>query len=425
MKKRAQHPTFCLGCIGVSAIQLVVFYALMLFARQPAQAQTYTVLHTFTGVLDGSSPTAGLTLLGTGNLFGGAGPSAVFRLRPAGQGWVFSPIFEFDGRDGEYLAGRLSVGPDGVLYGATAGGGLPQCPGDGGCGVIFSIRPIASICASVACPWNETVLYQFDPVSRNEGYHPTGGLIFDASGNIYGTTAAGGMFDAGTVFQLTPSQGGWTETVLHNFGQSQSDGMLPNGNLVIDHAGNIIGTTVSGGDPNCRCGTIFQLTYNGSGWAETILHSFTFEPDGAYPAGGLISDAAGNLYGGTPVGGASEGGAVYQLMPSNGGYTFQVLYSFLSDEDFEGPMGIPAIDSNGNVYATTWSQGAGEQGNVFKLTPVNGAWIYTDLYDFEIWDPSNGLNPPDGPTLDPNGNLYGTTHSGGSWNGGVIWQLVP
>lgn len=422
MKKLVQHPTFHLDRFGGSAFGLVVACVLMMLAVQSAQAQTYTILHNFTGGLDGSDPTAGLTLIGTGNLFGGAGPNALFRVRQAGQGWVFTPIFEFNGTDGEYPAGRLSVGPDGALYGATSGGGMPQCMGYGGCGVIFSLRPAASICASVGCPWNETVLYRFDPVSGFEdGYHPNGGLIFDASGNIYGTTSAGGTFNAGTVFELSSSAGSWTETVLYNFGQSQSDGVFPNGNLVIDHAGNIIGTTVDGGDPSCNCGTVFQLTHNGSGWVETILHTFTVQPDGAYPSGGLVSDAAGNLYGGTPLGGAVLGGDEYQLMRTNGGYTFQVLYSFPSDADFVGPMGIPAIDSNGNVYATTWSQG-GPGGNIFKLTPANGSWIYTDLYDFS---PNDGLNPADGPTLDPSGNLYGTTTSGGTHSDGVIWQLTP
>ena len=423
MTEPCQRLTSILRCFQRAVLPLAVICVLPGLAVKPAQAQTYTVLHNFSGGLDGSDPTAGLTLIGTGNLFGGAGPNAVFRVRQISQGWVFTPIFEFNGTDGEYLAGRLSAGPDGTLYGASSGGGLPQCMGDGGCGLIFSLRPTASICASFACPWTESVLYQFDPISRIDGYRPTGGLIFDASGNIYGTTALGGMFGAGTVFQLTPSQAGWTETVLYNFGQSQSDGTSPNGNLVIDRAGNIIGTTAGGGDPDCGCGTIFQVTHNGSGWTETILHAFTFQPDGAYPSGGLISDAAGNLYGGTRLGGSSLGGAMYQLMPSNGGYTFQVLYSFTSTADFEGPVGIPAVDSNGSVYAATWSQGANGQGNIFKLTPGNGGWIYTDVYDFA--DPSRGLNPPDGPTLDPSGNLYGTAAVGGTHSSGVVWQLTP
>ena len=422
MKRLGPPPKFHLDTFRRSAFGLVVACVLMMLAVQAANAQTYTVLHNFTGGLDGAGPTAGLTLIGTSNLFGGAGPSAVFRLRQSGQGWVLTPIYEFNGTDGEYLAGRLSVGPDGALYGATSGGGMPQCMGYGGCGLVFSLRPAASICASISCPWTESVPYQFNPVSGfKDGYHPNGGLIFDSSGNIYGTTTAGGTHAAGTVFQLSPSGGSWTETVLYNFGPSPSNGIDPNGNLVIDHAGNIIGTTRDGGDPNCRCGVIFELTHNGSGWTETILHSFTLQPDGGYPAGGLISDAAGNLYGETPYGGAILGGVVYQLMPSNGSYTFQVLYSFLSDSDFEGPLGIPAIDSNGNVYGTTWSQG-GPGGNIFELTPANGGWIYTDLHDFDYDD---GANPADGPTLDPSGNLYGTASGGGTRAAGVIWQLTP
>lgn len=418
MANPSQASTFILS--ARLRLTILVFALAGALMAQPTQAQTFTILHNFTGGSDGFSPTAGLTLLGTGNLFGGAGPSATFRIRQAGQGWVFTPIFEFNGTDGQSLAGRVTFGPDGALYGATSAGGLPEC--SAGCGVIFSMRPPSSICRSISCPWTESVLYQFDP-RHMDGYGPTGGLTFDASGNIYGTTSFGGVFGGGTVFQLSPSQSGWTETVLYNFHQRQMDGTGPNGNLVIDREGNIIGTTVGGGSPECQCGVVFQLTHTAGGWTETVLHSFTLQPDGADPSGGLISDAAGNLYGGTEQGGSYLGGSVYELVLSNGGYFFQSLYSFQSDADFEGPVGILAIDSNGRLYGATFSQGS-PGGNVFKLTPGNGGWTYTDLHDFGVMD---GENPLDGPTLDSNGNLYGTTSGGGTGqcNCGVVYQIVP
>jgi hypothetical protein len=128
------------------------------------------------------------------------------------------------------------------------------------------------------------------------------------------------------------------------------------------------------------------------------------------------------LYGGTRQGGASLGGDIYELTPSGGGYSFQVLYSFPSDADYQGPRGIPAIDGNGNLYSTTWSQGLFVQGNVFELTPSNGGWTYIDLHDFDNW--IDGINPPDGPTLDPSGNLYGITSQGGTEGLGLIWQIA-
>src|ERR1700678_1669968 len=175
MKQSAQHSVFRFDHLWGSPFVLVVICAFVMFASQPAPAQTYTVLHNFTGGADGGEPTAGLTLIGASNLVGGAGPSAVFRIRQAGQGWILTPIFQFDETDGEYLAGRLSVGPDGILYGATSGGGLLRCTGGyGGWGLVFSLSPMAPICASLACPWIEAVLYEF--VDNADGHHPTGGL---------------------------------------------------------------------------------------------------------------------------------------------------------------------------------------------------------------------------------------------------------
>lgn len=412
-----------------AALTALSAFTLPVLTAPPAEAQTYTVLHNFTDGSDGSNPTDGVTLQGTSNLFGGAGRAALYRARQMGTGWTLFPIFDFNDTNGLFPAGRVTFGPGGALYGAAGSGGLPECTDGAGCGLIYSMRPPSSVCRSVSCPWTETILYEFDPQHGVDGYYPTGGLVFDAAGNVYGTTGFGGFFGGGTAFELSPSQGGWTENILHHFGQQQSDGDTPNGHLIFDTAGALIGTTETGGtNGGCfsgNCGVVFKLTHSGSGWTETIVHTFNRASDGGSPANGLISDAAGNLFGVTGEGGANGGGTVYELTPSNGGYTFQVLYAFAGIAGSVGLEGLLAIDSAGNLYGAG-GQGPSGHGLVFKLTPANGGWTFTDLHDFTGND---GNLPFDGPTLDGSGNLYGTTYYGGtgpcSGGCGVLYQITP
>ena len=172
-----------------TAVMIAFLCASTLFAAL-AEAQTYQILHNFTGESDGYYPNAGLILNGTSNLFGGAHDNAVFQLRHSGSGWLFLPIYDFNGVDGAFLSGRMTFGPDGALYGASGAGGIPDCADGAGCGLIFSLRPPRAICRTDSCPWSQTVLYQFNPLNLpNDGYGPTGGLVFDSAGNIYGTTA--------------------------------------------------------------------------------------------------------------------------------------------------------------------------------------------------------------------------------------------
>ena len=164
----------------------------------------------------------------------------------------------------------------------------------------------------------EKVLYSF--TGGDDGSQPFAGVVLDAAGNLYGTAQAGGAHGAGVVFELSPSQSGWTETVLYTF-TGGTDGSLPIGGVVLDGAGNLYGTAANGGDPNCHCGTVFKLTPSGGGWTFTILHSFTGFKDGASPAG--ILTLAGSVLLGTTVGG-SQGcgnagcGTVFKLSTSGG-----------------------------------------------------------------------------------------------------------
>ena len=217
-------------------ITLTVGFALLVLMSTSTQAQTFAVQHTFTGQGDGGQPTAGLTWL-AGNLYGttstgGAGYGTVFKLSRSGSGWILSTLYTFrGGSDGANPQARVVFGPDGALYGTTTYGGA-------GLGTVFRLRPPASVCRSVQCPWNETVLYRF--AGGNDGAGPAyGDLAFDSAGNIYGTTAAGGMGcgpygGCGVVFKLTQSGGAWTETVLFAF--EHGNGQTPYSGVVFDSA---------------------------------------------------------------------------------------------------------------------------------------------------------------------------------------------
>ena len=412
----------------LSRIPLILF-ALVLIALgvvliPSAQAQTFTVLHDFTGGQDGSQPVAGLTLDQAGNFYGtasagGAGYGTVFKLTHKHSAWTFGPLYSFGGgNDGAGPVARLVIGTNGTLYGSTAAGGGGSCSKIyeySGCGSIFNLRPAAAACKTALCPWTETVLYRF--AGGSDGAYPIGQLAFDQAGNIYGTTFDYLQFGSlGTVFGLTPSGGGWTKSAVHRF--NGSDGQYPTAGVIFDQSGNLYGTTYYGGANGD--GTVYQLTPSGSGWTENLLYSFQNGSDGENAAAGLIFDSSGNLYGGASAGGSGGGGTVFQLTPSGGHWTLSVINSFTGSG---GPASSLVSDASGNLYGTTVEDGAHGAGSVFKLTFSGGGWTFTDLYDFT--GGSDGANPFGGVTLDANGNLYGTTESGGTYGYGVIWEITP
>ena len=222
-----------------------------------------------------------------------------------------------------------------------------------------------------------------------------------------------------TQAQTPATGGGWTEQVLYSFGYLP-DGISPSGGLIFDTAGNLYGTTSQGGEysSNCNlgCGTAFELTpAAGGGWTHQVLHTFTNNPDGALPSAGLIFDAAGNLYGTTSQGGTYPYGTVFELMPAAGGkWTEQVLHSFDYTDGWL-PSEVLVFDAGGNLYGTTAFGGTYNQGTVFELTPtVGGGWTEKALHNFNYsvsradgWWPASGL------IFDAAGDLYGTTYYGG------------
>ena len=413
------------GSSQLAAVFALATVLALMALTASAQAQTYTVLHNFTGGADGAFPYVSLSMDGAGNLYGvaslggltgacnGNGCGTVYKLTQKGSGWILSPLYAFTGgSDGATPYGRVIVGPNGTLYGTTYYGGNYNFPF--GSGVVFNLRPPAHNPGKVFSPWTETVLHQFTSPQQDDGANPQGPLAFDPTGVIYGTTFAGGIecYDAGycgTVYQLTPNGSGWTEKVLHEF--NGSDGAFPQSGVILDPSGNLYGTTWDGQ------GTVFELARSGSGWTEHIVYQFGSPGQGYTPAGGLLFDPAGNLYGATQYGGPTDGGSVYQLKPSGGGWTRSDIYSLTG-----GGSGGMARDTAGNLYGTTCEGGAYNSGTVYKLIPSGGGWTQTVLHDFTSND---GYCPLDNVIVDAAGNIYGTTWAGGSKDYGVAFKIAP
>ncbi len=398
------------------------------------QAQTFQVIHSFEWG-EGSRPVAGLTLGPGGNLYGTApvggdnngaicqlfsdtGCGTVFKLSNHRGDWLLSPLFKFNGSDGGYPDTSVTFGPNGSVYGSTSLGG--SCTYSFyGCGTIFNLTPGATAPASVLDYWSESVLYAF--TGNDDGGPYPSAVIFDSAGNLYGTTDYG-TYSAGNVFEFTRSGGYWTETVLYSF-YGGSDGQYPKGLLPDAGFNHLFGITFKGGNDGCGsagCGTIFELTRGESGWTKTTLHTFADDGDGAWPEFTPITDAAGNLYGTT--GGYSNPGTVWEMSPSNGGWTFAVLYTFSTPSS--GPFSGLAMDAAGNLYGSTYEGGLYNDGSVFELSPSNGGGrTYNDLYSFS--GSNDGGWPEGNVTLDENGNVYGTTTGGGSSSNGVVWEITP
>jgi len=368
---------------------------------------------------------------GTGDCsyLGATGCGTIFQLKPHGTSYTFSPLYSFQGgEDGEFPARPLTRGPNGTYYGTTTSGGEGTCSFDGvsECGTVFNAGPTAQPPRTPLLEFRESVLYRF--TGGSDGGNPFSTVVFDQAGNIYGTTSSGGANGLGSVFELTPAGGGtYTETVLYSFAGG-SDGANPYDGMTFDTAGNLYGTTLYGGGSTvCQtgCGTVFKLSPSGGGWTESVIYRFQgSSSDGQYPTAGVVIDSAGNLYGNTnspPLGqGGNGGNYVYELSPNGSNWT----YSKLSGAGGGGfGYGRVALDSNGNLYAVTEGGGAFGYGQVSKLALASG--IFTNLYNFT--NSSDGANPYSGVVVDSNGTVYGTTIRGGSGchgGCGVVWEIT-
>lgn len=294
----------------------------------------------------------------------------------------------------------------GNLYGSTVASGYQQCQ----CGTIFRLSPRPD------GEWNYKVIYQFTGAS--DGGYPVGNLVFDTAGNLYGASEWG----YGGVFKLTQrTDGSWTETTIHTFGEG-FDGANPASGLILDRVGSIYGTTRVGGEYGD--GTVYELTpATGGAWSEAVLYSFS-GTDGANPFAGVTFDRSGNLYGTTGNGGQYGRGVVFQLAPAADTWTETVLHSFTGGTDPGEPFAGVILDSSGSLYGTTTNNDYGEpSGTVFRLNPnVDGSWTETILHTFGERE-GDGNFPWSDLVPDALGSLYGTTSDGGTLGYGVIYKL--
>jgi uncharacterized repeat protein (TIGR03803 family) len=278
----------------------------------------------------------------------------------------------------------------------------------------FAACVVLLAAASLTAAAQETVLHDF---KGTDGTTPYGGLILDTNGNLYGTTTTGGSNNVGTVFTLTSSNGKWTETVIHEF--KNTDGSTPQGNLVFDTDGNLFGTTSKGGAKGD--GSVFKLIPTDGKWAEKVVHDFS-GLDGSTPQGGLVYTTAGDVYGVTSGGGAKSDGAVFGLTPSNLKWTESVLHSF-NGGDGASPWGALIADAKGDLWGTTSADGINSAGTVFELVQSSGKWTEKVIYSFNPLK-GDGSAPFGGLVADSSGNLYGTTTKGGANGEGAVYELT-
>jgi uncharacterized repeat protein (TIGR03803 family) len=393
------------GSVAGAATGFAIAMALLIVPRS-AQAQTFTLLYTFTGGPDGRVPVGGVILDGAGNLYGttsqggnlacSLGCGTIFKLDTAGNETV---LYSFGGTgagDGEFPNATLVRDTQGNLYGTTEGGGAF------GYGTVFKLTAAGA----------ETVLHSFTG-SGGDGKFPFGGVARDGQGNLYGTTNAGGLSGGGTVFRVGATG---NETVLYNFTGMGGDGKSPYAGVVRDAQGNLYGTTESGGASNV--GTVFKVDANGT---ETILYSFTGTGgDGAEPMTGLVHDEQGNLYGTTNSGGVGIGGGNGVVFKVDKTGREKVLFRFPgSGADGIRPHGV-VRDAQGNLYGTTVFHGAFGWGTVFKLSPTGKQTV---LYNFNGGN-ADGGDPYAGVVLDAQGNVYGAT-SAGAIGYGTVFKITP
>jgi uncharacterized repeat protein (TIGR03803 family) len=341
--------------------------------------------------------------------------------------------------DGDSPFTTLTFDSAGNIYGTTQAGGATKN------GVVFELVQNDG-------SWTESVLYSF--VGGDDGARPTGNLLFDSLGNLYGTTRQGGVYGGGTVFELSPGAGDlWVEVVLYNFGGFAGDGNSPV-SLTLTLSGSLYGFTeygglTSGSCPSIGCGAVFELSPGGVGaqWTESILHSFQGGSDGALPVGIPAFDASGDLFGATIAGGGDGChnnpdvgcGTVFELSPLAGGWVETIAYAFQGKSDGAAPYDGVILDAAGNLYGTAAgggiyglgacdNSGRGGCGVVFELTlGADEAWTESILHSFHRQQSGSldGANPYAGLVFDASGNLYSTATFGGKFGQGTAFRLIP
>ena len=397
----------------------------------PSEAVIYSL-----GGASGIAPTAGVIADAKGNLYsttllggnGSPGHGTVFEVSKGPSGWTGTVLYTFTGgKDGGVPVAGVVADASGALYGTTQMGGSTAYS-QNGAGVVFKLTPPHSGQQA----WTETVLAAFKGA---DGAFPNAGLTPDGAGGFYTTTYGGGHFGEGAVVHVTPPVQGatrWKVQVLHSF--ANADGAEPLSNLFLDAHGVLYGTTPSGG-PSGR-GVVFSLTPTSkTRWHFQILYAFTGGPDGGNPFAGVVEDTAGNLYGTTNTGGItpctsdeSAGcGVIYELSPqSNGTWLETVLFAFqATGTGAEPEQGTLTFDAAGALYGSTIFGATSFPGNgvIYKLARSGAGWKETVLYEFQ--GQPDGSGPEDSPLLMRGGTLFGTTVAGGSSDNGTVFELKP
>jgi len=437
-----------IGTLALLAFLLVISSgALSTNEASKAPAAKEKVIYSFQGGSDGALPMSDLVLDSSGNLYGTTsaggtgvcnnnGCGTVFELKRTSSGWQEQVLHSFQGGiDGEFPQAGVIFDSSGNLYGTTNSGGSNHL------GTVFKLAPNGK------GGWTESILYSFVA-----GTNPASDLVFDANGNLYGTTRLGGVNGCGTlgggcgtVFELIrQSNGSWAESTLYQFAGPPGDGALPSSGLALDSAGNLYGLTVAGGPNNCflqgypGCGIVYKLTSDGKGnWTETVLFNFARGNGFAVsPSAGLLVDEDGDRLVGTTLQGGDGAGTIFALKASDTTWKQDVLHRFYESLDGRSPAGQLIKDSQGNLFGATVAGGGATRagfggGMVFELQPnPAGPWKETILYDFT--GGTDGSNPEAGLVSDGHGHLYGTTLRGGTGTCegeqnfcGTVYEITP
>ena len=449
----ARHPWHGIVRRSMVGVAAALALAAGLAPWRAASADTFNPIYTFclsATCTDGEGPDAGLLRDNSGNLYGTTtgggshGDGVVFKLTfdPATKKWKENVLYNFCSTgnsnhpctDGANPQAAVIMDEAGHLYGTTFGGGA------GGSGTVFEL-----VFEPATKAWKEYVIHSFCDQTCPDGYIPSGGLMRDKAGNLYGTTG-GGTHASGTVFELTLDSATktWKEKVLYSFCEQTGcpDGSGPTGGVIMDKSGNLYGETGTGGTCGSflGCGVVFELTFDAATkkWMDHTLYS----PDGTNgsgPVGGLIMES-GSLYGVTGSGGSHASGTVFEVTLDTATKKWEpkVIYNFCAASGCPNggsPLAGVIMDKSGNLYGTTFSGGAHTYGTVLELTldAATKRWREKVLYSFcSRTNCDDGYRPYAGVIMDGSGNLYGTTYEGGSYTPcfygslcGGVFELKP
>lgn len=402
-------------CWAAGALVLVAVWG----AGATSKGATTEVIYSFAGEDDGEYTDTDIAVDRAGNLYGTSvlggefGGGTVWQLSPVGGGWVHTVLYSFTGgADGGEPYKGVTLDGAGNLYGTAVTGGSGSC--EGGCGVTYKLTKSGDT-------WTQRVIHAF--TGGADGSGPGSRVAVDKRGNVYGMTPTGGANGLGVIYLLRPrSSGGYALRVIHTF-TGASDGSSGSAGKLVLRGGRIFGAATTGG--NHGSGTVFQLTPTQTGeWDFKTLYSFAGAPDGVFPYGALLFDAAGNIYGTTYYGGTNGLGAVYKLSPTlSGEWDETVIYSFQAGNDGNSSISNLVSDPAGNLYGTTSEGGLGS-GTIFELSPgPNETWIESIPHSFQ--GSPDGAFPYAGMAGDGSGSFFGATVHGGDTGDGTVYKFIP